>query len=111
MKTVDLFEETVPFESNISKQHIYKQNKYAHFETDITTHKALITAFEVGARGQLTSENKLRIKSLHSFMRKDLKFKTFVNNISALASNSSYYIFTCRKQPVWDLSDFLSPDF
>ena len=35
-KTVDIFELTVPFESNIKARNIYKSNKYAHFSTDIT---------------------------------------------------------------------------
>ena len=53
-KQVSICELTVPFESNVNKQHLYKENKYAHFVSDINTHKATVIAFEVGASSQIT---------------------------------------------------------
>jgi len=102
---------TVNWESNCVKNNIYKSDKYAHFVNDITTHKASVTAFEVGVRGQLSKENMSRLHSLHTFTKKNIKFKTFTNNLSALAVNSSYFIYTCRKQPMWNQTDYLGPPF
>ena len=56
-KTVHILERTVPFEHNIKSRHLYKANKYAHFSRDITSYKATVIPFEVGARGYLTKEN------------------------------------------------------
>ncbi len=56
-KTVHIVELTVPFEGNIKQRNIDKSNKYAHFLTDIKSHKVTLTAFEVGVRGYLTPEN------------------------------------------------------
>ena len=110
-KKVDMFELTVNWESNSVKNNIYNSDKYAHFVKDITTHKASVTAFEVGVRGQISKENMSRLHSLHTFTKKNIKFKTFTNNLSALAVNSSYFIYTCRKQPMWNQTDYLGPPF
>ena len=107
-KTVDIFELTVPFEGNIKARNMMKSNKYAHFATDITTHKAKITAFEVGSRGYLTSENEQRLKQICSFCEKGTSSKDFLENISKLAITSSYLIYTARKQPTWSTPGFMT---
>ncbi len=43
------------------------------------------------------------------FCKKDIKFNKFKENISALSTVSSYYIFTARKEPSWSDMPFLSP--
>jgi hypothetical protein len=63
-KTVEIFELTVPFETNIKARNKFKTDKYAHFATDIKTYKATITAFVVGSRGYLTKENEQRLKKI-----------------------------------------------
>ena len=100
-KTVHIFELTVPFESNIVSRNISKNNKYAYLSTDITFFKPTITAFEIGVRGTVTEENRKRLKSIHTFCDKKISFKTFSTNISAIAINSSYLIYNCRKEPTW----------
>ena len=110
-KEVHMFELTVNWESLCDKNNSYKNDKYAHFLTDITTHKPSRTAFEIGVRGHISKENMLRLQQIHKFTKKSLKLKTFTNNLSALAVNSSFFIFTCRKQPVWSQIDFLSPPY
>ena len=47
-KEAKLFKLTCPIEHNIHKQRKYKSDKYAHFKTDIKTHKTKVCAFEVG---------------------------------------------------------------
>ena len=48
LKEVKLFELTVNWESNSVKNNTYKNDKYAHLLSDITTHKPSLTAYEVG---------------------------------------------------------------
>ena len=50
-KNIHIFELTVPFETNIEKEHDYKKNKYAHLEQDI---EAEVIAFEHGSRGYIS---------------------------------------------------------
>ena len=47
---VNIYDLTVPFESNINGRHTYKTNKYAHFLSDISVVKPSVEAFEIGAR-------------------------------------------------------------
>ena len=100
-KTVDIFELTVPFESNITSRNIFKNNKYAYLCSDISDYTAKVTAFEIGVRGTVTEENRKRLKSIHTFCDKKVSLKTFTNNISAIAINSSYLIYNYRKSPTW----------
>ena len=109
--TVAICELTVPFESNIKARNIYKNNKYAYMLTDITSYSSKLTAFEIGARGFLTTENKENLRYIHTFCDKSIKLKTFTDNISAIAINSSYYIYTCRKEPTWSKPPFFGPPF
>ena len=99
--TVNLFELTVPFETNINKRHTEKTNKYAHFLTDITILTPSLEAFEIGSRGIITKDNRERLKKLHKFVDKDISFKTFTHKISEISIVSSYYIFLQRKTPSW----------
>ena len=98
---VHIFELTVPFESNIKARHTYKSNKYGYLVTDIPQYDVNITAFEVGSRGLIDSDNKKRLSDIYKLCRKDIKLKTFLHNISALSITSSYYIYCCRKEPQW----------
>ena len=107
-KTVEIFELTVPFETNIKSRNKFKANKYAHFATDISTYKAIITAFEVGSRGYLTKENEQRLKKICSFCVKGTRPKYFLESISKLAITSSYIIYTTRKQPTWSTPGFMT---
>ena len=110
-KTIDVFELTVPFESNIKSRNTYKNNHYAYLLTDITEAKPSVTAFEIGVRGSVTAENKVRLQNIHKYCNKNIKFTNFMQNISTLATNSSYYIFTCRKEPTWSMSTPLKAPF
>ena len=100
-KKLHIFELTVPFERNIKQRHTEKTNKYGYLVHDIPQYDVSITAFEVGSRGYIDSDNRKRLADLHKFCTKELKLKTFLDNISALSINSSYYIFCCRKEPQW----------
>ena len=109
--TVDICELTAGHENNIFKNHAYKVDKYSWMLTDITSMKPKLTAFEVGCRGLITPENKARLKHIHTFCRKNIKFRTFLENCSALSVNSSYLIFNCRKEPTFPVLGYLGPAF
>ena len=108
-----IFELTVSYdrEENFRFSHTNKENKYAYFLEDITVLKPHLTAFEVGSREFVSKENNDRLKSLHKFCRKNIRFNSFVKNISALSVNASYYLFICRKDPVWSDPPLLSAPF
>ena len=110
-KKVDIFELTVPFESNIHSRNLHKNNKYSYLLQDITVFTPFVTAFEVGVRGYITIENRERLKKIHSYCDSKIKFNTFLQNISAIEINSSYYIYTCRKEPSWTIRTYLNPPF
>ena len=97
----NIFELTVPFETNIESRHKFKMNKYAHLCTDIKTMSVSLEAFEIGSRGLITPENKLRLRKIYTFVDKSITFKTFTNKISEIAITSSYYIYLQRKNPQW----------
>ena len=98
---VNIFELTVPFETNIDKRHLFKMNKYSHFLKDITQMKPSLEAFEIGSCGLITPDNSHRLKQIHKFVNKTINFKTFKNKISEIAITSSYYLFLQRKNPGW----------
>ena len=47
---MDIFELTVPLETNIKNANTQKMNKYEHFITDITTRDVSVHPFEIGSR-------------------------------------------------------------
>ena len=110
-KKVDIFELTVPFESNINTRNLHKSNKYAYLLQDITSFSPSVTAFEIGVRGFVTSFSRERLKKIYSYCDSKIKFNTFLQNISAISINSSYYIFTCRKEPTWSITTPLGAPF
>ena len=99
--SANIYELTVPFETNIKARHLYKINKYSNLCTDITSMTTTLEAFEIGARGLITPENKDRLKKLHKYVDKSVSFKMFTNKIAEIAITSSYYIYIQRKNPQW----------
>ena len=75
--TMNVFELTVPYKHNVDKRHIDKSNNVRKF-------KPVIEALEV-ERGYISSENKKRLKTIHSFCKKETTAKQFVENIAKLA--------------------------
>ena len=64
---MDIFELTVPLETNIKNANAQKMNKYEHFITDITTRDVSVHPNEIGSRGYISPSNKANIKKLHKF--------------------------------------------
>ena len=110
-KCFHFFELSVSFETNSDSAHTFKQNKYAYLLTDVTTLTPNVVPFEVGARGYVTPQNKDRLKLLHKFCKPGLKLKSFVDSVSVLAVNASYFLFISRKDPSWSDPPFLGTPF
>ena len=106
-----LFELTVPHEVNITQRSTDKLYKYAHFVTDITHIKTTVTAFEISSLGNVSSENKKRLTSLHKFCKPGIKLSMFVKNIPSLSIYSSYHIWLCRNDPEFVIPPFLPAPF
>ena len=73
-KEIIIVELSVPFETNIESRHTHKCNKYAPLVNDIVDqgYKCDLICLEVGSRGYLSKENKMRLKTSYSiFCAKD----------------------------------------
>ena len=106
LTTSHIFELTVSLGRNLEERHMDKTNKYADFITDISHIATSITAFEVSSTGNVTSENKKRLKSLHKYCKPGTKQSIFLKNISCLSIYSSYHIWLCRND-----QEFLNPGY
>ena len=105
-KSAQIFELTVPAEHRLKISNKLKMEKYQHFSSDITSHTVTVIPFEIGSHtGHINRENKSSLHTLHKYCRKDVKFKKFQDNISAIAVMGSYYIFNCRNLENWATPD------
>ena len=102
---VIVFELTCPWDTNINRSHTYKTEKYAPLVADLSqTRVVSFFSIEVSARGQVTKENRSRLKCflLKSCVAPKEMFKSIVHVASKAALLSSYAIFAARKEPAWE---------
>ena len=92
---------TVPFEHNIEARNKDKTNRYAYMKNDISNYDVNLEAFEIGARGYISKDNRARLKTIFKFCKKDTSFKQFEENVARLAIDASQYLFLCRDQTEW----------
>ena len=103
-KVIIVFELTCPWDSNIARSHSYKEEKYAPLIADLERNfKVFNFSIEVSARGQITKENRSRIKAL--VWRCCRQPKGLVKRVSELMSKAalltSFSLFSARKEPTW----------
>ena len=102
---VFVFELTGPWDANIARSHSYKTEKYSPLVADLShTHVVSFFSIEVSARGQVTKENRSRLKCfLHKCCScpRDLS-KDFIRISSKTSLLSSYSIFSARREPTWE---------
>ena len=111
-KTMHVFELTCPGEPQIEIAHKLKSEKYAHLATDIKTHQVSIMPFEIGSHtGHITRDNCKTLLSMHKFCTKNIKFKIFKKNISAISVLCSYFLFNCRNEKNWEGCSYIVPPF
>ena len=102
---VFVFELTCPWDRNISRSHSYKSEKYAPLVADLAqTRIVSFFPIEVSARGQVTKDNRSRIKCfLHKTCSNSAKlFKPSVTITSKAALLSSFTPFAARGEPTWE---------
>ena len=100
-----VFELTCPWDSNIDRAHAYKEGKYAPLVADLS--RGFVTynlSVEVSVRGQLTKENKNRLKAFVFRVCTDPKLvmKAIFRDCSKAALLSSFSIFSARGEPSWN---------
>ena len=101
-KTAEIFELTCPGEHRIDISNKLKLEKYEHFLTDITSLKPSVIPFEIGSNtGFISSRNRTNLKKIHTYCKKNIKLKQFINNISAISILGSY----CRNLTSWEAMD------
>ena len=103
-KKMWVYELTVPFETRIDEAHNIKESKYDSILMDIENrgYEIEYEAFEIGSRGHVSKENIGRLKRIFNFCKAPYTFKTFLKNISFIASTSSYAIFCGRDNNEWN---------
>ena len=110
MKTMHIFELTMPLNMNIEQRHKEKTQKYTPFLTDITGYTCTLCCFKVSSTGFINPRNKTSLQALHKkFIRKDLTKSTFMENINALAWYGSYQIWKTCDDPEFAVPPFLVP--
>ena len=99
-----IFELTCPWDNNIARSHAYKEEKYAPLEADLSQfYTTFLFSVEVSVRGQVTAENKKRLKAFVYRVCEEPKsvFKPIVMTLSKIALLSSFSIFTAWNEPSW----------
>ena len=99
-----VFELTCPWDSNVSRSHTYKQEKYAPLVADLSRRFTVFHfSVEVSVRGQISAENQNRIRAL-VFRCCDTPGKLagkIVKCSSKASLLASFSIFCARKEPAW----------
>ena len=102
---VIVFELTCPWDANIARGHSYKSEKYAPLIADLSqTHVVSFFSIEVSAHGQITKENRARLKAFLFKCCSGPKniSKSLISIASKAALLSSYSIFAARREPTWE---------
>ena len=102
---------TCPWDNNIARSHNFKEEKYAPLVADLSRrYRTFLFLVEVSVRGQVTSENKKRLKAFIYRVTNEPKvvFKSVVTTVSKVALMSSFSIFMARSEPSWSDPPFLN---
>ena len=103
-KKVCLVELTVPFEMNIDHAHTRKLNRYASLKSDLESNdwSVIHEPIEIGARGLITKDNKLRLLNLVKMCLSNVPTKNFLTSLSKSSILSSFVIFYSRHEATWN---------
>ena len=104
--TIIMVELTCPYDSNIATSHVFKSEKYAPLVADLSRRfRVQYYPIEISVRGQVSKNNKARIKSLiygcveRSSSKKVTK--SLLTTCSKVSLLCSFSIFSARKEPSW----------
>ena len=102
---VIVFELTCPWDTNIVRSHDFKSEKYAPLIADLSRSRVVsFFPIEISARGQITKDNRSRLKSFLFKCCAEPKSicKPLLNTASKASLLSSYSLFCARKEPTWE---------
>ena len=89
----------------------YKTSKYTPLKSDLEAQglSVSLVPFEVGSRGHVTKENKMRLITV--FVKNGLKMNVhkLVKQISKISLLCTFSIFHAFQQPTWRDPPFLKP--
>ena len=104
-RRIAVFELTCPWDRNIERSNAFKEEKYAALVADLSrNYKTYHFSIEISVRGQVSSDNKKRLKAFVYRACADAKpvFKLIVQICSKMALLASFSIFTARNEPSWE---------
>ena len=104
-REVILFELTCPWDGNIDRSHDYKLDRYSALVTDLSARfRVKYYPVEISVRGQVTKNNKARLKSLFFDCCGNARklTKATITDCSKISLLCSYSIFLARKEPAWN---------
>ena len=110
LRQIIIFELTCPWDGNIARSHTFKEEKYAPLIADLCQrYTCYHYSIEISVRGQVTNDNKKRLKAFAYRACSDAKpvFKSMVPILSKSALLASFSIFAARAEPSWVSPPFL----
>ena len=109
-KLVILFELTVPFETNIDAAHQRKEDRYAGLTHDVEKAgwKCTLICVEIGSRGLITPQNKVRMKEMLKLCNSKIKYPHMREEILKTVLFGSYVIFNGKSEPSWQIDQYLN---
>ena len=109
-KLVTLFELTVPFETNIDAAHQRKEDRYAGLTHDVEKAgwKCTLICVEIGSRGLITPQNKVRMKEMLKLCNSKIKYPHMREEILKTVLFGSYVIFNGKSEPSWQIDQYLN---
>ena len=109
-KELLLIELTVPFECNIQDAHKRKIDRYESLVQDLneTDYDVTYVAIEVGQRGLINKENKIRLKHILDACECNKSPKEVIADMSKAAVLASFVIFYSRHEQSWTDAPYMS---
>ena len=103
-RVIIILELTCPWERNIDRDHVYKEEKYAPLVADLSRDFTVSQfSVEISARGMITKENKSRLKcfGLKCCEARNSDLKGLISACSKASLLASFSIFSARNEPSW----------
>ena len=109
-REIVIFELTCPWDGNVERSHTLKEEKYAHLVADLSrSYVAYLFSVEVSVRGQVTKNNKKRLKAFTYRVCSEPRkvFSDIVQICSKVALLLSFSIFFAQNKPSWSDPTFI----
>ncbi len=104
-RKVTLVELTIPFERNINKAQIRKEDRYKNLVSDISEkdYDTKLITFELSSRGVLSAENNIKLRDILTISEppKRKELNNIVNILKKTVILASYCIFYSKFEKSW----------